>query len=188
MCFFFWGGSFCVFVSFYFWWDVWSVLQTFHNFRYFCFHSSEANMNIQAVMKIFSNESGFDEDISKWRCGFDVRTLFLLESFVGSRVFARELGLQDETRTRAVHKGCRKNKSKRSVKLLTSLTPMALVIPFQPSFSLIILFKLFWINSELKATILVRITNWTTLLCLYQLLIFFYISKLFGFKGNGVLM
>jgi hypothetical protein len=99
-------------------------------------------MNIQAVMKIFSNESGFDEDISKWRCGFDVRTLFLLESFVGSRVFARELGLQDETRTRAVHKGCQKNKSKRSVKLLTSLTPMALVIPFQPSFSLIILFKL----------------------------------------------
>jgi len=92
-------------------------------------------MNIQAVMKIFSNESGFDEDISKWRFGFDVRTLFLLESFVGSRVFARELGLQDETRTRAVHKGCQKNKSKRSVKLLTSLTLMALVIPFQPSFS-----------------------------------------------------
>jgi hypothetical protein len=39
-------------------------------------------MNIQAFMKIFSNESGFDEDISKWRCGFDVRTLFLLESFL----------------------------------------------------------------------------------------------------------
>jgi hypothetical protein len=101
-------------------------------------------MNIQAVMKIFSNESGFDEDIYPnggvvLMCG----TLFLLESFVGSRVFARELGLQDETRTRAVHKGCRKNKSKRSVKLLTSLTLMALVIPFQPSFSLIILFKLF---------------------------------------------
>jgi hypothetical protein len=71
------------------------------------------------------------------------------------------------------------------VKLLTSLTPMALVIPFQPSFSLIILFKLIWINSELKATILVRITNGTTLLCLYQLLICFIypncsVSKVMG--------